>query len=297
MTVNGIGERAGNASLEEVVMAIRTRSEKLGLETGIDTTQLCRISKLISRSTNYPVPPNKAIVGGNAFAHESGIHQDGIIKNALTYEIMRPEDVGATQTTLVLGKHSGRAAFSKRLSELGYPLEGDALLKAFNEFKKLADRKKSVHDADLVALASEERTTMPEFWALENLQVVCGTTNLPTATVRLRDPDGKSHSFAAIGTGPVDATYKAIDAIVKVPVTLLEFGINGVTEGIDALAEASVRVRHDDQRSAHGHGADTDIVVASAKAYIASLNHVLSRSSSGRGQHPQKTHAPTEVST
>jgi 2-isopropylmalate synthase len=297
VTVNGIGERAGNASLEEVVMAIRTRSEKLGLETGIDTTQLCRISKLISRSTNYPVPPNKAIVGGNAFAHESGIHQDGIIKNALTYEIMRPEDVGATQTTLVLGKHSGRAAFSKRLSELGYPLEGDALLKAFNEFKKLADRKKSVHDADLVALASEERTTMPEFWALENLQVVCGTTNLPTATVRLRDPDGKSHSFAAIGTGPVDATYKAIDAIVKVPVTLLEFGINGVTEGIDALAEASVRVRHDDQRSAHGHGADTDIVVASAKAYIASLTHVLSRSSSGRGQHPQKTHAPTEVST
>ena len=297
VTINGIGERAGNASLEEVVMAIRTRGEKIGLRTGIDATQLCRTSKLVSRSTNYPVPPNKAIVGGNAFAHESGIHQDGMIKNAQTYEIMRPEDVGATQTMLVLGKHSGRNAFSKRLGELGYPLEGEALAKAFAEFKKLADRKKAVHDADLIALASDERSPVPELWSLENLQVVCGTTSLPTATVRLRDPDGKSHNFAAIGTGPVDATYKAIDAIVKVPVTLLEFGINGVTEGIDALAEASVRVRHDDQRSSHGHGADTDIVVASAKAYIASLNHVLSRTSGGRAQHPQKTNAPTEIST
>ena len=296
VTINGIGERAGNASLEEVVMAIRTRGEKLGLTTGIDTTQLCRTSKLVSRSTSYPVPPNKSIVGANAFAHESGIHQDGMIKNAQTYEIMRPEDVGATQTMLVLGKHSGRAAFSKRLAELGYPLEGDPLLKAFNEFKKLADRKKAVHDADLIALASDERTTVPELWALDNLQVVCGTTGLPTATVRLRDPDGKTHVHAAIGTGPVDATYKAIDAIVKVPVTLLEFGINGVTEGIDALAEATVRVRHEEQRSSHGHGADTDIVVASAKAYIASLNHVLSRQSTGRGEHPQKTVTPTAIS-
>jgi 2-isopropylmalate synthase len=294
VTINGIGERAGNASLEEVVMAIRTRSAKIGLTTGIDATQLCRISKLISRSTSYPVPPNKAIVGANAFAHESGIHQDGMIKNALTYEIMRPETVGATQTTLVLGKHSGRAAFSKRLTELGYPLEGEALAKAFGEFKKLADRKKAVHDADLVTLASDELTTVPELWALETLQVVCGTTSLPTATVRLRDPDGKSHSHAAIGTGPVDAAYKAIDAIVQLPVELLEFGINSVTEGIDALGEVSVRVRHEDQRSSHGHGADTDIVVASAKAYIASLNHVLSRHSTGRVQHSQS--APTEVS-
>ncbi len=297
VTINGIGERAGNASLEEVVMAIRTRGEKIGLRTGIDATQLCRTSKLVSRSTSYPVPPNKSIVGANAFAHESGIHQDGMIKNALTYEIMRPEDVGATQTMLVLGKHSGRAAFSKRLAELGYPLEGDALLKAFNEFKKLADRKKAVHDADLITLASDERTTVPELWALENLQVVCGTTGLPTATVRLRDPDGKHHCHAAIGTGPVDATYKAIDAIVKLPVQLLEFGVSAVTEGIDALGEVSVRVRHEDQRSSHGHGADTDIIVASAKAYIASLNHVLSRTSSGRAQHPQKTGTPTEIST
>src|SRR5688572_27044094 len=294
-TINGIGERAGNASLEEIVMALRTRADKIGLQTGIDATQLCRLSKLVSRSTSYPVPPNKAIVGGNAFAHESGIHQDGMIKNAQTYEIMRPQDVGATQTELVLGKHSGRAAFSKRLAELGYPLEGEALVKAFGEFKKLADRKKSVHDADLIALASDERAPVPELWALENLQVVCGSTGLPTATVRLRDPDGKLHVKAMVGTGPVDATYKAIDAIVKTPVKLLEFGINGVTEGIDALAEASVRVRHEDQRSSHGHGADTDIVVASAKAYISAINHVLSRHGTTRAQHPQKTPDGTEV--
>jgi 2-isopropylmalate synthase len=294
-TINGIGERAGNASLEELVMAIHTRGEKLGLKTGIDTHQLCRTSKLVSRSTSYPVPPNKAIVGSNAFAHESGIHQDGMIKNAQTYEIMRPEDVGATQTMLILGKHSGRNAFSKRLAELGYQLEGDALAKAFAEFKKLADRKKAVHDADLIALASDERSPAPEFWALENLQVVCGTTGLPTATVRLRDPDGKSHVHASVGTGPVDATYKAIDAITKMRVTLLEFGISAVTEGIDALAEASVRVRQDDQRSSHGHAADTDIVVASAKAYISSINHVLSRTATGRAQHPQKSAVTTEV--
>ncbi len=294
-TLNGIGERAGNASLEELVMVLRTRGEKVGLQTGIDATQLCRASKLVSRCTSYPVPPNKAVVGANAFAHESGIHQDGMIKNAQTYEIMKPEDVGAAQTMLVLGKHSGRAAFAKRLTELGYPLDGEALNKAFVEFKKLADRKKSVHDADLIALASDERTTAPELWALDNLQIVCGTTGLPTATVRLRDPDGAMHVHASVGTGPVDAAYKAIDAIVKVPVTLLEFGINAVTEGIDALAEASVRVRHEDQRSSHGHGADTDIVVASAKAYLASLNHVLSRQTTGRAEHPQKTSAKPEV--
>ena len=294
VTVNGIGERAGNASLEEVVMAIRTRGAKLGLQTGVDATQLCRISKLVSRSTSYPVPPNKAIVGANAFAHESGIHKDGMIKNAETYEIMKPQDVGATHTMLVLGKHSGRAAFSKRLTELGYPLEGEALLKAFNGFKKLADRKKSVLDADLIALASDERDTVPELWALDSLQVMCGTTGLPTASVRLRDPDGKIRSAAALGTGPVDAAYQAINTIVQLPVELLEFGISAVTEGVDALAEATVRVRHEAQRSAHGHGADSDIVVAAAKAYIASLNHVLSRQSSGRAQHPQST--PAEVS-
>ncbi|HEY4301928.1 MAG TPA: 2-isopropylmalate synthase [Candidatus Didemnitutus sp.] len=294
-TINGIGERAGNASLEEIVMAIHTRGEKLGLRTGVDTRQLCRASKLVSRSTNYPVPPNKAIVGANAFAHESGIHQDGMIKNAQTYEIMKPEDVGATQTLLVLGKHSGRNAFSKRLTELGFPLEGEALAKAFAEFKKLADRKKSVHDADLLALASDEQAPAPDYWSLENLQVVCGTTGLPTATVRLRDPDGKLHLAACVGTGPVDATYKAIDSLVRVPITLLEFGISAVTGGIDALAEASVRIRQEDQRSNHGHASDSDIVVASAKAYISAINHALARSSPRRAPHAQKS--PVDAGT
>jgi 2-isopropylmalate synthase len=276
-------------------MAIRTRGEKLGLHSGIDTKQLCRASKLISRVTSYPVPPNKAIVGANAFAHESGIHQDGMIKNAQTYEIMRPEDVGATQTTLVLGKHSGRNAVSKRLAELGYPLEGEALARAFAEFKKLADRKKSVHDADLIALASDERTQAPELWTLEDLQVACGTTGLPTATVRLKGPDGKLHVHAAVGTGPVDASYKAIATIVGTPVELVEFVVNAVTEGIDALGEVSVRVKHDDQRSAHGHGADTDIIVASAKAYLAAVNLVLSRQNAAPAQHAQKSSVPAEA--
>lgn len=294
VTLNGIGERAGNASLEELVMAIRTRGEKLGLRTGIDAKLLCRASKLISRVTSYPVPPNKAIVGANAFAHESGIHQDGMIKNAQTYEIMRPEDVGATQTTLVLGKHSGRNAVSKRLAELGYPLEGEALARAFGEFKKLADRKKSVHDADLIALANDERTQAPELWTLEDLQVACGTTGLPTATVRLKGPDGKLHVHAAVGTGPVDASYKAIATIVGTPVELVEFVVNAVTEGIDALGEVSVRVKHDDQRSAHGHGADTDIIVASAKAYLAAVNLVLSRQNAAP-VHAQKSSVPAEA--
>ena len=169
-------------------MAIRTRGAKIGLQTGIDTTQLCRISKLVSRSTNYPVPPNKAVVGANAFAHESGIHQDGMIKNAETYEIMRPQDVGATHTMLVLGKHSGRAAFSKRLAELGYSLEGDALLKAFNEFKKLADRKKAVHDADLITLASDERTRASRSitWSVTSSVLISWLDSLPSAPSSFR---------------------------------------------------------------------------------------------------------------
>ena len=279
VTLNGIGERAGNASLEELVMALRTRRDTCGLETGIDATQLCRASRLVSRCTGYPVPPNKAVVGANAFAHESGIHQDGMIKHAQTYEIMRPQDVGANQTQLVLGKHSGRAAISKRLAELGYPLEGEALQRAFEQFKKLADRKKAVHDADLIALASDERAPAPELWALDSLQVACGTAGMPTATVRLRGPDGEERVQAAVGSGPVDAAYKAIDAIVQAPVELLEFNVSAVTEGIDALGEVSVRVReHDsDHRPTHGHGADTDIIVASAKAYLSALNRVLAR--------------------
>ncbi len=277
VTVNGIGERAGNASLEELVMALRTRAAVLGLETGIDTRQLCRASRLVSRCTSYPVPPNKAVVGANAFAHESGIHQDGMLKNARTYEIMRPEDVGAAQTTLILGKHSGRHAFSRRLAELGWPLEGSQLDRAFADFKVLADRKKSVHDADLAALASQESSAPPEFWALEHLLVACGTGGIATATVRLRGPDGTSHVHPAVGDGPVDAVFTAIAAVVQTPVELLEFNVHAVTGGIDALGEVSVRVRQGDARPAHGHGADTDIVVASARAYLAAINALLAR--------------------
>jgi 2-isopropylmalate synthase len=290
VAVNGIGERAGNCSLEEVVMALRTRKKLLGLDTGVDTTQLTRLSKLVSTCTGFLVPPNKAIVGANAFAHESGIHQDGMLKHQATYEIMRPEDVGAVGTRLVLGKHSGRHAFSEQLAALGANLEGDALDRAFVRFKALADHKKHIGEADLLALVSSERAAAQQHYALDGLQVGCGTTGMPTATVRLRGPDGTLSVHAAIGTGPVDAAFKAIDGIIGTRVTLLEYQVHSVTEGIDALGEVSVRVRPIDSamrrppsaqsdalrpRVVHGHGADTDIVVASAKAYLAALNRVL----------------------
>ena len=289
VAVNGIGERAGNCSLEEVVMAQRTRRPLLQLDPGVDTTQLTRVSKLVSTCTGFLVPPNKAIVGANAFAHESGIHQDGMMKNQATYEIMRPEAVGAVGTRLVLGKHSGRHAFGDQLGALGFPLEGEALDRAFERFKALADRKKHIGEADLLALVSDERGDAKPHFTLDGLQVGCGTTGMPTATVRLRGPDGRLAVQAAIGTGPVDAAFKAIDGIIGAGVVLLEYQVHSVTEGIDALGEVSVRVRATDAASRrstsaqaegrprviHGHGADTDIVVASAKAYLAALNRVL----------------------
>lgn len=287
--INGIGERAGNCSLEEVVMALRTRRPTLGLETGIDTTQLARVSKLVSTCTGFQVPPNKAVVGSNAFAHESGIHQDGMLKHQATYEIMTPADVGATGTRLVLGKHSGRHAFADQLGSLGVRLDGEALDRAFERFKALADHKKHIGEADLLALASSERAAAQQHYGLEGLQVGCGTMGMPTATVRLRGPSGDVVVQAAVGTGPVDAAFKAIDQIVGARVALLEYQVHSVTEGIDALGQVSVRVRPDDANArrtssaqgserlpaVHGYGADTDIVVASAKAYLAALNRVL----------------------
>ena len=288
VTINGIGERAGNTSLEEVVMALRTRHPVYGLETGIDTTQLARLSKLVSNYTGISVQPNKAIVGANAFAHEAGIHQDGMLKNNQTYEIMRPEDVGVSQTNLVLGKHSGRHALRARLAEMGHALDDTELDQAFTRFKELADRKKVITDADLEALIADEFYQPLSVYSLEGLQVACGTMGMPTATVRLKGPDGKVHMEAAIGTGPVDATYKAINMIVNTPNTLLEFSIHAITEGIDALGEVTVRVQGkngqktmDAQRELPysrvygGHGADTDIIVASAKAYINALNKLI----------------------
>ena len=288
VTINGIGERAGNTSLEEVVMALRTRHPVYGLETGIDTTQISRISKLVSNYTGISVQPNKAIVGANAFAHEAGIHQDGMLKNNQTYEIMRPEDVGVNQTNLVWGKHSGRHALRARLAEMGHALDDTELDQAFTRFKELADRKKVITDADLEALIADEFYQPLSVYSLEGLQVACGTMGMPTATVRLKGPDGNLYTEAAIGTGPVDATYKAINTIVNTPNTLLEFSVHAVTEGIDALGEVTVRVQGENgqktmdaqrelpySRIYGGHGADTDIIVASAKAYINALNKLI----------------------
>jgi len=277
VTVNGIGERAGNTSLEEVVMALRTRPQVFSLDTGIDATQLTRTSRMVSNFTGLLVQPNKAIVGANAFSHEAGIHQDGMLKHQATYEIMTPETVGLSQSSLVLGKHSGRHAFRVRLSELGYELSEAELNQAFERFKALADKKKTVTDADIEALISDEFYGPEEIFTLEGIQVACGQPGMPTATIRLRGPDGSVHLHAAIGTGPVDAAYQAIDAIVASPATLVEYRVSAITEGIDALGEVTVRIRRDEngKRTFGGHGADTDIIVASAKAYLAALNKML----------------------
>ena len=289
VTINGIGERAGNTALEEVVMALATRGLLFGLSTGIDTRHISRTSKLVSAVTGMLVQPNKAIVGDNAFAHEAGIHQDGMLKHRETYEIMRPESVGVAQSLLVLGKHSGRHGFASRLAELGYQLDREALDKAFTRFKDLADRKKIITNADLVALVTSEIAQPNELYSLDGLQVACGSMGMPTATVRLSGPDGATHERAAIGTGPVDATFKAIDGIVGAHCDLLEYTVQAVTEGIDALGEVSVRIGNGRNESSrinpqneltgrpiyHGHGTDTDIIVASAKAYLGALNRLL----------------------
>lgn len=289
VTMNGIGERAGNTSLEEVVMTLVTRQAVLGLKTDVDTTQIVKTSKLVSARTGMMVQPNKAIVGANAFAHEAGIHQDGMLKHQATYEIMRPESVGAQKSLLVLGKHSGRHAFGVRLRELGFSLNDEALQAAFERFKLLADKKKNITDADLEALALSEQDRGSALYTLDAVQVTCGSSGLPTASVRLRMPDGQLAASAAIGTGPVHAVFTAIDQLVKAPAELVEYSIKAVTEGIDALGEASVRVqattseghRKHAQHSVaagafHGHAADTDVLVASTKAYLAALNRLLS---------------------
>jgi 2-isopropylmalate synthase len=288
VTVNGIGERAGNASLEELVMTLATRRSALELETGVDTTQLARASRLVSRFTGFAVAPNKAVVGANAFAHESGIHQDGMLKHRQTYEIMTPESVGVEQTRLVLGKHSGRRALTARLAKLGYAVQALDLDRFFSRFKALAERKKMVTDGDLDALMGDESAAPPEYYSLDGLQVTCGTIGLPTATVRLRGPGGALHVQAALGAGPVDACFKAVDAVLGVPSTLREYTVQSVTEGIDALGSVSLRVEPEagagvldaqseteHPRSFGGAGSDTDIVVASVRAYLAALNKLL----------------------
>jgi 2-isopropylmalate synthase len=278
VTVNGIGERA-------------------------DTMQIARASRLVSAYTGIPVQPNKAIVGANAFAHEAGIHQDGMLKNPLTYEIMKPETIGLSDSKLVLGKHSGRHAFQSRLTELGYELEGADLNRVFERFKDLCDKKKVVSDPDIEAIVHDEIYQPVELWRLDHIQVSCGSGLRPTASVRLRGPDGVVREDAAIGTGPVDSVYKAINRIIQAPNVLTEFSIKAVTEGIDAVGEVTIRVEptgdmagngnggygeagpgfalnpqmgyRPRRRTYSGHGADMDIIVASAKAYMSALNKML----------------------
>jgi 2-isopropylmalate synthase len=294
VTINGIGERAGNTSLEEVVMAIHTRPTFFNFTTHIDTTHITRTSRMVSAYTGMVVQPNKAIVGANAFAHEAGIHQDGMLKNQLTYEIMRPETVGLHASTLVLGKHSGRHAFRVRIEDLGYDdLDKDELEQAFQRFKRLADKKKVVTDADIEAIIADEIYQPPEIWKLNHIQVSCGDHSIPTVSVSLTGPDGETYMDAALGTGPVDAAYQAINRIVGEAPKLTEFSLNAVTEGLDAQAEATIRIQPDNgdskyalnpQTSQHyartysGHGASTDIVVASARAYLSALNKMLAAS-------------------
>ncbi|HZS13638.1 MAG TPA: 2-isopropylmalate synthase [Candidatus Dormibacteraeota bacterium] len=275
-TINGIGERAGNASLEELVMILRTREKLLGLRTEVDTRLLAPTSRLVEARTGMHVQANKAIVGANAFAHASGIHQDGVLKDKLTYEIMRPEDVGVADTRIVLSPRSGRHAFRHRLKELGYELDDDAFRRAWDAFLVLADKKKEVTDRDLQSLVADEARLVPERFKLDLVQVISGTSGRPMATVRVRDAerDGEMLEDAAVGDGPVDAVCKAIARLIDVENELVDFSVRAVTGGIDAMGEASVRVRNRDGQIFSGHGADTDIIVASAKAYCNALNKV-----------------------
>jgi 2-isopropylmalate synthase len=274
-TINGIGERAGNAALEEIVMAIKTRGDVLPFHTGIDASMLMRASKLVAAATSFPVQYNKAIVGRNAFAHESGIHQDGMLKNAQTYEIMTPESVGVKQTSLVMGKHSGRHAFVHKLDELGYQLAANQLEDAFVRFKALADKKKQIYDEDIEALVDEEIATAYDRIKIISLTVIAGTMGPQSATLSL-DIEGKHVTTQSTGNGPVDAIFNAIHALVPHEAKLELYQVHAVTEGTDAQAEVSVRLS-EDGRAYTAKGADPDTLVASAKAYLAALNKLTSK--------------------
>ena len=272
-TINGIGERAGNASLEEIVMALRTRRDFFGVDTGVKTEEIFRTSRLLSHITGIHVQPNKAIVGENAFAHEAGIHQDGVLKEKSTYEIMKPEDIGRPSNKLVLGKHSGRAALSSRLKELGFDLQPPELDRAFKKFKDLADRKKEVYDEDLVAIVTDEATQTPETYSLEYLHVLSGTGVVPSATVKLVR-EGQTFQDSGIGDGPVDAVLAAIDAITGVKGRLQDYAIRAATSGKDAIGEVSVKVDFDGTVVA-GKGSSTDVIEASARAYLSAINRLV----------------------
>jgi len=275
VAINGIGERAGNAALEEVVMALRVRADRLTYHTGLDTRQITRASRYVSAITGFPVQFNKAIVGKNAFAHESGIHQDGVLKNAVTYEIMRPEDVGQGASNLVMGKHSGRHAFREKLKVLGYDLGQNALNEAFGRFKDLADKKKHVFDDDLIALVDDALARGHDRIQVKALRVIAGTEGPQEAQLTLQ-VDGVERSATATGDGPVDAVFNAIHEIFPHTATLRLFQVHAVTEGTDAQAQVSVRLE-EDGRIATGQAADTDTLTASAMAYVNALNNLAAR--------------------
>ncbi len=272
-TINGLGERAGNAALEEIVMAIRTRNDLLPYESKIDAAMITRASKLVSAVTAFPVQYNKAIVGKNAFAHESGIHQDGMLKNVETYEIMTPESVGLSESSLVMGKHSGRHAFREKLKSMGYELGDNAFQDAFRSFKTLADRKKNVFDEDIEALVDSEVATVDDRIKMVALTVIAGTGGPQKATITL-DVDGRHETRECTGDGPVDATFNAIKAIVPHEASLPLYQVSAVTEGTDAQAEVSVRLE-ENGKTVTGRAADTDTMAASARAYVSALNKLM----------------------
>ena len=276
-TINGIGERAGNASLEEVVMILKTRHDFFNLSTNIKSERLYPVSRMVSSITGLAVQRNKAIVGRNAFAHESGIHQDGMLKERSTYEIMRPEEVGVPKTDLVLGKHSGRHALRDRVNELGYHLSAEQVEVLFEDFKTLADKKKEVYDEDLLVLIEKHIADIPAHWQLLDLHTIAGPNVIPTATVRIKRPDGQIVQDAAIGDGPVDAIFKAVERVTGIAANLREFHVRGVTEGKDAQGVVTLELEvQSDNRAFRGRAASTDIIEASALAYLNAVNAISS---------------------
>jgi len=272
VTMNGIGERAGNTSLEEVVMTLRTRHDMINLTTAIHASEIHPTSRLTSLITGIVVQPNKAIVGANAFAHEAGIHQDGVLKNPMTYEIMAPETVGLVSNRLVIGKHSGRHAFGEKLAQMGYELSNGELNRLFQKFKELADKRKEIMEEDIEALVAEEILRVPDIYELTYLNVVSGTVEVPTATVKLKI-DGEEVKGAGFGVGPIDAAFNTIAKMTGSHSKLMRFSVNAITGGMDAQGEVTVRLQ-ENGRLALGKGADPDIITASAKAYVNGLNRL-----------------------
>ena len=295
-TVNGIGERAGNASLEEIVMALRTRKDFYDAETGVNTKQIYRSSKLLSNITGVPIPPSKAIVGANAFAHSSGIHQDGVIKNRTTYEIIAPEDVGVSGSQIVLTARSGHAALRKRLEDLGYAgIPDDKFEQVHAAFLELADSKKEIYDDDLHSLMGEQDRNENAIYRLDAVQISCGQPLVSTATVTITDENGEVHTACEIGSGPIDAMYSAINKVVQAENDLMEYSVNAVTRGIDALGEVTVRIMDRDGTIFIGRGSDRDITVSSGKAYVNALNRMIDQHRRNMQRTESGSDAPAHI--